>query len=171
MSQRRGAYAPEFRQQMVELVAAGRKVSELAKEFGCHETSISAWVRQAQANVLGVGRSDASLTTAVCQELSQLRRQVRQITMERDILAEAIDLRLRTRTAVSTRHLRADPSKPGRSTHPSHVPPPRCINKRLLRLVPPYAKPAQFERSSHDRAYSADSHHKRLHLWACQGAS
>lgn len=39
MSQRRGAYAPEFRQQMVELVAAGRKVGELAKEFGCHETS------------------------------------------------------------------------------------------------------------------------------------
>ena len=89
MSQRRGAYAPEFRQQMVELVAAGRKVRELAKEFGCHETSISAWVRQAQADVLGGGRSDAPLTTAERQELSELRRQVRQITMERDILAKA----------------------------------------------------------------------------------
>jgi len=31
-------YSPQFRQQMVELVAAGRKPSELAKEFGCHET-------------------------------------------------------------------------------------------------------------------------------------
>ena len=89
MSQRRGAYAPEFRQQMVELVAAGRKVGELAKEFGCHETSISAWVRQAQADVLGGGRSDAPLTTAERQELSELRRLVRQITMERDILAKA----------------------------------------------------------------------------------
>ena len=89
MSQRRGAYAPEFRQQMVELVAAGRKVGELAKEFGCHETSLSAWVRQAQADALGGGRSDAPLTTAERQELSQLRRQVRQISMERDILAKA----------------------------------------------------------------------------------
>ena len=45
MRQRRGVYAPEFRQQMVELARVGRKPGELAKEFGCHETSISAWVR------------------------------------------------------------------------------------------------------------------------------
>lgn len=53
MSQKRGAYAPEFRQQMVELVKAGRKVRELAQEFGYHETSITAWVRQAQADQIG----------------------------------------------------------------------------------------------------------------------
>ena len=55
MSQWRGAYAPEFRQQMVALVAAGRRVDELAKEFGGHETSISAWVRQAQEMYWGGG--------------------------------------------------------------------------------------------------------------------
>ena len=59
MGQRKGAYAPEFRQQMVELVRAGRKPSELAKEFGCHDTSIGAWVRQANADELGGGRADA----------------------------------------------------------------------------------------------------------------
>lgn len=149
MSQRRGAYAPEFRQQMVELVATGRKVAELSKEFGCHETSISAWVRQAQADALGGTRSDAPLTTAERQELSQLRRQIRQITMERDILAKT-GPSLQTRTAVSTRHLHADPGKPGRPTHPNHVPPPGRIYQRLLRLVPPCAKPALFRRSSHD---------------------
>ena len=42
-------YPPEFRQQMVEQVAAGRCPSELAKECGCHETSILTWVRRAQA--------------------------------------------------------------------------------------------------------------------------
>ena len=89
MSQRRGAYAPEFRRQMVELVAAGRKVGELAKEFGCHETSISAWVRQDQVCVLGGGRSDAPLTTAERQELIELRRKLRQVQMEHDILAKA----------------------------------------------------------------------------------
>ncbi len=31
-------YSEQFRQQMVELVGAGRKPGELAKEFGCHET-------------------------------------------------------------------------------------------------------------------------------------
>ena len=53
MSQRRGTYAPEFRQKMVELVRSGRKAAELAKEFGCHDTSIRAWVRQANADDRG----------------------------------------------------------------------------------------------------------------------
>jgi len=89
MRQRRGAYAPEFRQQMVELVRLGRKPGELAREFGCHETSISAWVRQAQADEGGGGRSDAPLTTAERQEFAQLRRQLRQVALERDILVNA----------------------------------------------------------------------------------
>lgn len=89
MSQRKGAYAPEFRQQMIELVKAGRTPSELSREFGCHETSISAWVRQAKADEIGGGRPDAPLTTAERQELATLRRQLRQVQMERDILAKA----------------------------------------------------------------------------------
>ena len=89
MNQRRGAYPPEFRQQMVELVRLGRKPSDLANEFGCHETSISAWLRQARADELGGAKSDAPLTTAERQELAQLHKQLRQVTMERDILAKA----------------------------------------------------------------------------------
>lgn len=46
-------------------------------------------VRQANADELGSGRSDAPLTTAERQELAQLRRQLRQVTQERDILAKA----------------------------------------------------------------------------------
>ena len=38
---------------------------------------------------LGGGRPDAPLTTAERQELAQLRRQLRQVTQERDILAKA----------------------------------------------------------------------------------
>ena len=39
-------YPAQFRQQMIELVAAGRRPSELAKEFGCHETSILSWMNR-----------------------------------------------------------------------------------------------------------------------------
>ena len=99
MNQRRGAYTLQFRQQMVELVGTGRKPIELAKEFGCHEISISAWVRQAQADALGGGKPDAPLTTAERQELAQLRRQLRQLSQEHDILAKACDHGLPTRTA------------------------------------------------------------------------
>jgi transposase len=89
MNQRRRAYPPEFRQQMVELVRLERKPSDLAKEFGCHETSISAWLLQANADELGGGKSDALLTTAERQELARLRKQLRQVTMESDILVKA----------------------------------------------------------------------------------
>lgn len=89
MNQRRGAYPPEFRQQIVELVKAGRKPRELAKEFGCHDTTINDWVRQAKADEIGGGKPDAPLTTSERQELAQLRRQLRQVTQERDILAKA----------------------------------------------------------------------------------
>jgi transposase len=89
MRQRKGAYPPEFCHQMVELVRVGRKPGELAQEFGCHETSISGWVRQAKADGMAGGRPDAPLTTAERQELAQLLRQLRQVTQERDILAKA----------------------------------------------------------------------------------
>jgi len=39
-------YPAQFRQQMVELVQAGRQPGDLAKESGCHITSILSWVRK-----------------------------------------------------------------------------------------------------------------------------
>ena len=43
----RPAYAPEFKQQIIELCASGKSPGELAKEFGCSEASIHAWVKKA----------------------------------------------------------------------------------------------------------------------------
>ena len=85
-------YPAQFRQQMVELVQAGRKPSELAKEFNCHTTSILSWVRNAGGIVptamQAVGQSQP-LSNAERQELTELRRKLRQVQMERDILAKA----------------------------------------------------------------------------------
>ena len=85
-------YPAQFRQQMVELVQAGRKPSELAKEFNCHVTSILSWVRQSSGSVSVAVPSNAqgtALLTAERQELIELRRKLRQVQMERDILAKA----------------------------------------------------------------------------------
>jgi transposase len=83
-------YAPAFRTQMVELVRSGRTPSELSKEFGCHTTSILSWMRQSG----GVGATAlpanvAALNAQERQELLELRRKLRQVQMERDILAKA----------------------------------------------------------------------------------
>ena len=82
-------YPAQFREQMVELVRTGKRPTELAKEFGCHATSILSWVRMAdQAN--GVAQPQyGALNATERQELLELRRKLRQVQMERDILAKA----------------------------------------------------------------------------------
>ncbi len=82
-------YPAEFRQQMVELVAAGRRPSELAREFGCHETSILAWVRQSRAATPSLSDLPPPLHESERAELLALRKELRQVKLERDILAKA----------------------------------------------------------------------------------
>jgi transposase len=89
MTRTRPPYAEEFRQQMVELVQAGRAPGELAREFGCTAQSIKNWVGQAAIDNAPPGAARGGLTSAEREELTRLRRQLRQVQMERDILAKA----------------------------------------------------------------------------------
>ncbi len=82
-------YAPQFREQMVELYRAGRKASELSKEFDCSEQSILNWVARAAADAGKPVRGKDVLSSAEREELSRLRRENRQLRQERDILAKA----------------------------------------------------------------------------------
>jgi transposase len=82
-------YRSEFRQQMVELVRAGRQPVELAREFGCSAQGIRNWVAQAAADTDKPRPGGNVLSTAEREELVRLRRQVRQLQRERDILAKA----------------------------------------------------------------------------------
>jgi len=82
-------YPAEFRQQIVDLHGAGRTIGELSREFGVSKQSISTWIAQAVADRGKPTRGKDVLTTAEREELSRLRRQVRQLQQERDILAKA----------------------------------------------------------------------------------
>ena len=74
---------------MVELVQTGRTPGELSREFGVTSQSISAWVAQAAAdNGKPIPGKDV-LSTAEREELARLRRQVKRLEQERDILAKA----------------------------------------------------------------------------------
>jgi len=89
MPQSHAPYAPEFRQQMIELVRAGRNPAELAREFGCSSQTIRNWVAQAAIDEGQPLPGKDGLTTAEREELARLRRENRQLKMERDILAKA----------------------------------------------------------------------------------
>ena len=82
----RAQYPPEFRQQMVELVRAGRSPKALAREIEPSEQTIRNWVKQA---ALDTGQRTDDLTTAEHAELRQLRRENRQLKVEREILKKA----------------------------------------------------------------------------------
>jgi transposase len=89
MAKTRPPYPAEFRQQIVELWRAGRSAKELSREFGCSAQTVTNWVAQAAIDEGKPLPGKPGLTTAEREELARLRRQVRQLQMERDILAKA----------------------------------------------------------------------------------
>ena len=83
MPKTRPPYAPEFRRQMVELVRAGRDPAELAREFEPTAQSISHWVAQADRQEGGQEEKGNGLSAAEREELARLRRENKQLRLER----------------------------------------------------------------------------------------
>lgn len=89
MSKVRPPYPAEFRQQMVELVRARRTPAELSREFNVTAQSITNWVGQAAIDSGKTLPGKKGLTSPEREELVRLRRQLRQVQQESDILAKA----------------------------------------------------------------------------------
>lgn len=90
MPKSRLPYPAAFRQQMIELVQAGRTPAELSREFECTAQTIANWVAQAARDTgKPVAGKEAGLSTAEREELVRLRRENRQLKVERDILSKA----------------------------------------------------------------------------------
>lgn len=82
----RRQYPPEFRQQLLELVQAGRTPEELSREFEPSAQTIRNWIAQADRDR---GTRQDGATSAEREELAKLRRENRQLKQERDILSKA----------------------------------------------------------------------------------
>ncbi len=86
MAHARKTYTTEFKRRMVELVRAGRSPEELAKEFEPSANTIRKWATQAD---IDEGLQAEGLTTAERNELRDLRRENKQLKVEREILGKA----------------------------------------------------------------------------------
>ena len=102
MPKTRVPYSPEFRRQMVDLVRSGRDPDDLAREFEPTAQSIRNWLVQADKKE---GRREdvlPGLSAAERDELSRLRRENKQLRVERDILSKAAAWFARETGAVSS---------------------------------------------------------------------
>ncbi len=82
-------YPEQFRREAVELVRAGRSIPDVASSLGVSAQALRNWVRQEQ---LDRRERDDGLTSAEREELRELRRRVRRLEQERDILKRATAL-------------------------------------------------------------------------------
>jgi transposase len=86
MSEGNKAYQAEFRRRMVEFVRTGRSPESLAREFEPSANTIRKWATQADVDE---GLRAEGLTTAERRELRELRRKIKQLELEREILGKA----------------------------------------------------------------------------------
>lgn len=89
MPKSRLPYSPEFRRRMVDRVRAGRSPEDLSREFEPTAQSIGAWVATADKQEGRRGEAVPGLAASERDELARLRRENKQLRVERDILSKA----------------------------------------------------------------------------------
>ena len=88
------SYPPEFKWEAVRLVRSSpdRSVAQIAKEIGVSDNSLMNWLKQTEVDA---GEPEG-LTTEERQELRKLRKEVRVLCQEKEILRNGITSPSRT---------------------------------------------------------------------------
>ena len=85
---KRRSFSKEYKAEVVGLISkGGRSIGTVARELDLSETAVRRWV--AQAEIDGGGGPAGALTTVEREELAQLRKRVKTLEMEREILKKA----------------------------------------------------------------------------------
>ena len=83
-------YENDFKVLIVELVKSGRPVKEVSEEYGLNDSMVRGWRREYEAK-----SGDLTKKKELSQEekeLKVLRKELRDVTMERDILKKTVSI-------------------------------------------------------------------------------
>jgi transposase len=85
---KRRKFTNEFKKDTIRLIReSGKTVAEIARDLDLSESAVRNWLKQAEIDEGRGGQGE--LTTAERQELQRLRRENKQLQMEREILKKA----------------------------------------------------------------------------------
>jgi transposase len=86
MPRTRPPYPPEFKREALELLKlSGKPLPQIARDLGVSDQTLRNWRRQAE---IDAGRAEG-LTSDERAELRELRRRVRTLEMEKEVLKKA----------------------------------------------------------------------------------
>ena len=85
----RRAFTDEFRADVVRLChTESESITDICRRLDLTESAVRGWVKKAEVQA-AEGGDIAALTASETQELQHLRREVKQLKMEREILKKA----------------------------------------------------------------------------------
>lgn len=79
-------YPQEFREGAIDLVRGGRRIGDVARELGIAESCLRGWIKRDQ---LDRRERDDGLTSAEREELRDLRKRVKRLEQEKEVLRKA----------------------------------------------------------------------------------
>jgi transposase len=83
-------YEKNFKVMIVELLNSGRPIKEISEEYQLNDSMLRRWKREYSAN-----SGDFSQKKALSEEekeLNSLKKQLKEVTLERDILKKAVSI-------------------------------------------------------------------------------
>ncbi|MFF1459643.1 transposase [Streptomyces sp. NPDC058330] len=93
MAEKRRVFKPEFREGAVRIVTeTGKPIPEVAQDLGINETTLASWVSRAKLAGNGRSESEAEELARLRAENAQLKKDNKELGMERDVLKRCMVL-------------------------------------------------------------------------------
>ncbi|OWP85502.1 hypothetical protein BWK60_13770 [Flavobacterium covae] len=83
-------YENEFKVMIVELLNSGRTVKEVSEEYGLNDSMLRRWRREFEAKAGDFTKKKEFSAEEL--ELKALRKELKEITLERDILKKVVSI-------------------------------------------------------------------------------